>query len=71
MQNAIRQANKFTLHIHWRDRHKVTNDVLTWGYLLTTGPRCGGLLSVGAYKSYELAEAAARRMVASLQKATA
>lgn len=67
MQAAIAQCSSFRLHIQPRERDKLDHSVKTWGYMLVTGPRCGGLLSVNDYKSYELADAAARRMVATLQ----
>lgn len=66
MQSAIANCKSFKLHIHPRERDKLDNSVKTWGYMLVTGPRCGGVLSVNEYKSYELADTAARRMVASL-----
>jgi hypothetical protein len=67
MQAAIADASKFSMHVQPRTRDKLDHEVRTWGYMLTTGPRCGGVLSVNEYKSYELAESAARRMAATLQ----
>lgn len=45
------------------------NDVVSWGYLLTTSGRCGGLVSNRAYRTREHAKTAAERMDASLRKA--
>lgn len=45
------------------------NEVVSWGYRLRTGPRCPGIESRRDYKTPELTEAAAARMVDSLRSA--
>jgi hypothetical protein len=66
MQTAIAQCPAFKLHVHPRERDKHDHSIKTWGYLLLTGARCGGVLSVNEYKSHELADSAARRMIETL-----
>lgn len=68
MQKSIAQCRGFKMYIHPRKRHEIDNSILTYGYMLVTGPRCGGLLSLGEYKSYELAHTAAIRMVTSIEE---
>jgi hypothetical protein len=66
MLKAIAECKQYSMYVHSRKRHHIDNSALSWGYMLTTGPRCGGLLSVGEYRSHEYSEAAAHRMVSAL-----
>lgn len=71
MVEALRGMKGFSVRLSDGDRKEygTSRPLVSWGYVIRTSARCGGVKASSFYNSPELADAASLRMVTSLRDA--